>query len=107
MVQLASEGLPAPDVAGLYAVRVSDDRVKFGHSKNLAGRLTSHNRAARHLGVEFEAAWVAVPASAVAERDLLARLERSGFDRVPSSEAFAIGWEPALRILAAAATRAA
>lgn len=104
-VQLASEGLPAPHVAGVYAVRVADGHVKFGHSRNLAGRLTSHARALRHLGVEFVAVWAPCANSSAAERDLLGRLSRSGFERLPSSEAFAIDWNVALRIVGAAAAR--
>lgn len=104
---VAEGGLPGPGVSGLYAVRVADGHVKFGHSRNIASRLVSHHRALRHLGVEFVAAWMHCPDSAAAERELLARLSRSGFERLPASEAFAIAWPVALRLLAAAATRSA
>lgn len=102
---MVSDGLPGPGVAGLYAVRVSDNQVKFGHSRNLASRLVSHHRALRHLGVEFVAAWVECASSTQAERDLLGRLSTAGFERLPSSEAFAVGWPVALRMLAAAGRR--
>ena len=106
--RLVSEvGLPRPGTGGLYAVKVGDGLVKFGRSHNLAVRLLSHHRAVKHLGMEFEAAWVECPTSVCNERDLLARLDRSGFERSPSSEAYAISWPVAVRFLAAAGRRVA
>jgi hypothetical protein len=101
------KGLPLPGVAGLYAVRVGESLVKFGHSRNLASRLVSHHRSLRHLGCGFIAAYIERADSSVAERDLLARLDRAGFERSPSSEAFTIAWPVALRFLAASAQRGA
>lgn len=105
MLVAAEIGLPGPGTSGVYAVRVSERLVKFGHSRNIASRLVTHHRALRHLGVEFVAAWAACPNSAAVERDLLSRLGRAGFDRAPSAEAFTISWDAALRFLTAAATR--
>jgi hypothetical protein len=102
---VAEQGLPGPGVGGLYVVQVSERLVKVGYSSNLAGRLVSHHRSLRHLGVEFVAAWVACPRPAAAERDLLARLAASGFDRVEGSESFEVTFPVALRFATAAAAR--
>ena len=107
-MNLVSEvGLPPPGTVGLYAVQLTEKTVKFGKSSNIPDRLVAHHRSVKHLGLGFNAVWLECLNPGPVEKELFARLTRSGFHRIPGCEVFEIGWQPALRMLEAAVKQGA
>lgn len=85
---------------GLYGIKLPGGVVKFGQSKNVRGRVTSHLRNLQTYGVKPEAAFGAHLVNnqnpVLAERTLFSNLRDLGYRRHNGArETYEIGWDRA------------